>query len=124
MDVGDGTVAPRTDRAGKPRYDDKGCPNGLLSQAPYYPKGEPLPPPGAHAEFRPPVDMGAFERQADSVSDALIDVVYVSAANVDGPWDGNSWATAYNDLQAGLKDAYTRAKEVWVANDAMFDHLG
>ncbi len=115
VDAGDGTVAPPQDRDGFPRYDDKGSPNGLLSRAPYYPKGEPLPPPGAHAEFRAPVDLGAYERQSDSAGEALIDVVYVNAANVEGPWDGNSWATAYTDLQVGLNDAYTRAKEVWVA---------
>jgi hypothetical protein len=115
VDAGDGTVAPPKDRDGNPRYDDKGRPNGLLSRAPYYPKGDPLPPPGAHAEFRDPVDVGAYERQSDSMDELLADVVYVNAANVDGPWDGDSWATAYNDLQVGLNDAYTRAREVWVA---------
>lgn len=123
VDAGDGTVAPPTDRAGYPRYDDKGCPNGLLSRAPYYPKNEPLPPPGAHAEFRSPVDMGVYERQVDSVSETLTDIVYVNAANAKGPWDGNSWATAYNDLQAGLNDAYTRAKEVWVAKGTYLPSL-
>jgi hypothetical protein len=45
----------------------------------------------------------------------LAEIVYVNAANVEGPWDGNSWATAHSDLQAGLNDAYQRAGEVWVA---------
>jgi hypothetical protein len=115
VDSANGTVAPPTDRAGNPRYDDKGCPNGLLSRAPYYPKEAPLPPPGAHVEFRPPVDMGAFERQGDSVRGEQGGIVYVNAANQSGARDGSSWTTAYTDLQEALADAYLGAGEVWVA---------
>ena len=114
IDAGNGSVAPARDRDGNPRYDDQGSPNGPLATAPCF-KGGPLPEPSTEAAFNPPVDMGAFERQTDSTGDAPTQVVYVNAANVDGPWDGNSWASAYRDLQEGLADAYTRAKEVWVA---------
>ena len=115
VDSGDGTVAPPADRDGNPRYDDRGCPVGLLARAPYYAPGKPLPPPGAHFEFRAPVDMGAFERQADSTSDQRTDIIFVNAENLGGECDGNSWATAYPDLQEALADAYLRAGEVWVA---------
>ncbi|MFC2046413.1 hypothetical protein ACFLTC_02700 [Chloroflexota bacterium] len=115
VDAGNGTVAPPTDRDGNSRYDDKGRPIGLLASAPYYPKGAPLPPPGAHVEFRAPVDMGAYERQADSTGELLTEVVYANAANDEGPWDGDSWATAYRSLQEALTDAYRRSREVWVA---------
>jgi predicted outer membrane repeat protein len=80
------------------------------------------------ARFQAPVDIGAFERQTDSVglgsdnrygapseSAAPDRVVYVNAANAAGPWDGMSWAGAYADLQAALTDAYRGAGEVWVA---------
>jgi len=32
-------------------------------------------------------------------------VMYVDVDNVTGPWDGKSWATAYQTVQEGLNDA-------------------
>ena len=42
-------------------------------------------------------------------------VVFVDIDNTKGPWDGNSWATAYQKVQDGLDDAQKAGKEVWVA---------
>ena len=42
-------------------------------------------------------------------------VVYVDIDNAKGPWDGNSWTTAYKNVQEGLDDAQKSDKEVWVA---------
>jgi len=42
-------------------------------------------------------------------------VVYVDVNNVSGPWDGKSWATAYQTIQEGLDDAERTGGEVWVA---------
>ncbi len=61
------------------------------------------------------VDMGAYERQEASVDPDAPRVVFVSAANREGPWDGRSWATAFADLQEALAVAYLGAEEVWVA---------
>ncbi len=115
IDAANGAVAPVTDRDGNPRYDDKGWPTGPLARVPLMEKDTPPPVPSTAAEFPPPADMGAYERQTDSIRGEPVQVVYVNATNVDGPWDGNSWATAYCNLQVALTDAYTRAKEVWVA---------
>ena len=41
--------------------------------------------------------------------------VYVDADNTKGPWDGNSWATAFRSVQDGLKDAEKNKEEIWVA---------
>lgn len=41
--------------------------------------------------------------------------VYVDESNKKGPWDGNSWATAYRSIQDGLTDAENNKEEVWVA---------
>jgi len=41
--------------------------------------------------------------------------VYVDAGNAAGPWDGDSWATAYTDLNAALDDAKAGQEPVWVA---------
>ena len=41
--------------------------------------------------------------------------VYVDERNIKGPWDGNSWATAYRSVQDGLADAEKNKEEVWVA---------
>ena len=41
--------------------------------------------------------------------------VYVDGSNIKGPWDGNSWATAYGSVQDGLTDAEKNKEEVWVA---------
>ncbi len=49
------------------------------------------------------------------VQAASSDVVYVDIDNVAGPWDGTSWASAYQTIQEGLDDAYLTGKEVWVA---------
>jgi len=42
-------------------------------------------------------------------------VVYVDVDNVAGPWDGKSWATAYQNVQEGLDEAERTGGEVWVA---------
>lgn len=42
-------------------------------------------------------------------------VVYVDVDNLKGPWDGNSWDTAYQNVQEGLDHAYAAGAEVWVA---------
>lgn len=42
-------------------------------------------------------------------------VVYVDIDNIKGPWDGDSWATAYKSVQEGLNDAEKSGDEVWVA---------
>ena len=123
-DAGNGSVASGKDRDGKPRYDDRGIPDGLsaASVTVSSPPGGPPPggpPPGAApqpaaASAGPPVDIGAYERQSDTVMPAL-DVVYVDVDNVEGPWDGKSWATAYRNLQKAMDHAYAVDAEVWVA---------
>ena len=40
--------------------------------------------------------------------------VYVDGSNTKGPWDGNSWATAYRSVQDGLADADKSKEDVWV----------
>ena len=49
-------------------------------------------------------------------------VVYVDVDNGKGPWDGNSWTTAYRTVQEGLGEAQEslggaakKGEEVWVA---------
>jgi len=49
IDAGHGSVAPETDIEANPRYDDRGTPNGPAAGV-------------------PPVDIGAYERQKDSLS--------------------------------------------------------
>ena len=41
--------------------------------------------------------------------------VYVDVGNTKGPWDGNSWSTAYRSVQDGLADADKSKEDVWVA---------
>ena len=41
--------------------------------------------------------------------------VFVDSGNAAGPWDGDSWATAYADLNEALADAKAGEEEVWVA---------
>ncbi len=42
--------------------------------------------------------------------------VYVDADNVAGPWDGTSWSSAYQTVQAGIDDAEEQlGGNVWVA---------
>ncbi|MBN2681333.1 MAG: hypothetical protein JXR58_02385 [Bacteroidales bacterium] len=48
-------------------------------------------------------------------------IVYVNANNTSGPWDGNSWATAYNNLQDGINA--TSYGEVWVAAGTYFSSI-
>lgn len=115
IDAGNGSVAPEADRDGKLRYDDRGIPDGLGASA--LPVSGPpggAPPPGnTPASAGPAVDMGAYERQTNTVMPAL-DVVYVDADNIAGPWDGKSWATAYQNLQKALDHACAVDAEVWV----------
>jgi len=42
-------------------------------------------------------------------------VIYVNAGNTAGPWDGKSWATAYQDLQQALEAAEKVRGKLWVA---------
>jgi hypothetical protein len=115
VDSGHGGFAPPTDCDGNLRYHDRGCPSGPMARVPYFPRGAHLPEPSLEARFQPPVDMGAFERQTDSVSRWPRAVIFVNAANTAGPWDGKSWKTAYAELQVALAEAYQGADEVWVA---------
>lgn len=121
IDAGNGAVATEKDRAGNPRYDDKGMPNGALAAlALRSARGEGGPPAqrgqrrAAPAPSGPPVDIGAFERQDDTKVTAQ-SVVYVDTDNAAGPGDGKSWATAFRSLQRGLDYAYSAGAEVWVA---------
>jgi len=114
-DSGHGGAAPPADRDGNRRFDDAGCPTGPFARVPYFPPGAHLPEPSMDAGFQAPVDMGAYERQEASVDSDVPRVVFVSAANRVGPWDGRSWATAFADLQEALAVAYLGAEEVWVA---------
>ena len=125
IDYGNGSIALETDKDGNPRYEDKGRANG--SEA---------------ALNGLPVDMGAYEQQADTEISApatspnpappptptpvstpapapgsvpASDVVYVAANNDAGPWDGKAWATAYRTLQEGTDYACAAGAEVWVA---------
>jgi len=47
-------------------------------------------------------------------ANSTADVWYVDVDNVAGPWDGTSWTTAFNTIQAGV-DAASTDDEVWVA---------
>jgi autotransporter family porin len=114
VDSGHGGFAPPSDLEGNPRYQDRGRPTGPMARVPYLPSGAHLPVPSLTAVFQPPVDMGALERQHDSLGEEPRRIVYVNAAST-APPDGSSWATAYPDLQQGLADAYRGAAEVWVA---------
>ena len=115
MDSGHGGAAPPTDRDGNTRFDDPGCPTGPFARVPYFPPGAHLPEPSMDAGFQAPVDMGACERQEPTVDPDVPRVVFVRAANREGPWDGRSWATAFADLQEALAVAYLGAEDVWVA---------
>jgi hypothetical protein len=46
--------------------------------------------------------------------------VYVDESNIKGPWDGNSWETAYKSVQEGLDNAVNAGEEVWVAEGKYF----
>ncbi|MBW1911968.1 MAG: hypothetical protein JRI43_02120 [Deltaproteobacteria bacterium] len=121
IDSGNGGVAPEKDMAGKARYDDKGVPDGHEA-APKPRRGPPASkgggpgfgPPGASPPPASPVDMGAYERLADTKVPSQA-VVYVDADNANGPWDGRTWKSAFNDLQKALDHAYSAGSEVWVA---------
>ena len=115
VDSGHGGAAPPADRDGRLRFDDAGCPTGAYARVPHFPPGAHLPEPSMEAAFQAPVDMGAYERQERSTDPGVPRVVFVRAANTEGPWDGRSWATAFCDLQEALAVAYLGAEEVWVA---------
>jgi len=52
----------------------------------------------------------------------FFDGVYVDVSNEVGPWDGQSWATAYPTIQEGVNEAYARGGgDVWVATGAYVD---
>jgi hypothetical protein len=108
IDSANGEVASETDIDDKPRYDDKKSPTGPLARnviTGQFGAGEPV--------IVPPVDMGAFERQEDSVVPSM-DVVYVRADNAETQ-DGSSWETAYSSLQQAMNHAFSAGAEVWVA---------
>ncbi len=115
VDSGHGGAAPQADRDGNPRFHDAGRPTGPYARVPHVPAGAHLPEPSMEAAFQAPVDMGAYERQERSADPGVPRIVFVRAANTEGPWDGRSWATAFCDLQEALTVAYLGAEEVWVA---------
>jgi predicted outer membrane repeat protein len=51
---------------------------------------------------------------------AQANVVYVNQANKEGSHDGQSWATAYTDLQEAIDQAQKQKKEVWVAKGVYY----
>ncbi|MCK4723846.1 MAG: hypothetical protein KAT75_11095, partial [Dehalococcoidia bacterium] len=51
---------------------------------------------------------------AEAVNPASAGVL-VDIDNVAGPWDGKSWATAYQNVQEGLDEAERTGGEVWMA---------
>jgi predicted outer membrane repeat protein len=94
---------------GDPRYDDKKVPTGTMAGhviTGQFGKGVPV--------VIPPVDMGAFERQEDSIVEPM-DVVYVKAGNEATGCDGSSWGKAYSSLQKAMDHAFSAGAEVWVA---------
>jgi predicted outer membrane repeat protein len=108
IDSANGEVASATDIDGNPRYDDAKSPTGPLASniiTGQFGAGVPV--------IIPPVDMGAFERQEDSIV-ASMDIVYVKADNA-GTQDGSSWETAYSSLQLAMNHAYSAGADVWVA---------
>ncbi|MBN2681332.1 MAG: T9SS type A sorting domain-containing protein [Bacteroidales bacterium] len=47
--------------------------------------------------------------------------VYVNISNTSGTYDGNSWATAYNNIQDGIDHAFSAGgAEVWVAQGTYY----
>ena len=70
--------------------------------------------PGPGLDFRPvPETKSAVPAQAPPGGPPAI--LYVSAGNARGPWDGTSWPRAYGSLQEALAAASGRRAEVWVA---------
>jgi hypothetical protein len=142
IDSGFGDIARDydVDLDGNPRfYDDKKQPNQLSAMAFSRPAPPPESPPdqqggsskGAKAGSKggpqgetqggPPqenvktaVDMGAYERQTDSKAKP-VDIIYVSAEQNKGSFDGSSWTNAFRSLQDAMDMAYATGAEVWVA---------
>jgi autotransporter family porin len=107
IDAGDGEVAPETDIEGNPRYKDKKVPTGLMAQkviTGQFGKGEPV--------IIPPADMGAYERQEDSVVEPM-DVIYVRS-DVASNGEGSSWDSTYKNLQQAMDHAFSAGADVWV----------
>ena len=97
---------PRRQRALRRR----GLPDGAVRPRAVLPAGC-APARAVHGcGFQAPVDMGAYERQEPSVDPDAPRVVFVSAANREGPWDGRSWATAFTDLQEALARGLPRRR--------------
>ena len=55
---------------------------------------------------------GVYYAKSDAFAVQSTQVVYVAAANTNGPWTGAAWATAYRDLQDALAGALGA---VWIA---------
>jgi len=109
IDAGRGDIAPERDIDGNPRHDDKKMPTGTMAGhviTKRFGMGKPV--------FVPPVDMGAYERQEDSVVEQC-DVIYLVADNKEGEWDGSSWDNACRSVQKAMDHAFSAGAEVWVA---------
>ncbi|MBW1765820.1 MAG: hypothetical protein JRJ65_02075 [Deltaproteobacteria bacterium] len=109
IDAGNGEVAFGMDINGDPRYDDKKVPTGTVAVyviTGQFGKGKPV--------VIPPVDMGAYERQEDSIVEPM-EVIYVKAGSEPGDSDGSSWDKAYSSLQRAMDHGFSAGAEVWVA---------
>jgi hypothetical protein len=112
VDAGRGTHAPSTDLSGRPRYDDAGMPN-LGIHFPAY------------------VDMGAFERQDDTVApDLAVDLVSApvpGAANTGGNFGFQYQVTniGTDAFSQSWQDRVYLSDDPYLGNDqllATFDH--
>jgi hypothetical protein len=92
VDSGCGIRAPDKDILDRPRYDDKGMPN----------RGTGLPS---------YVDMGAFERQEDTLSSDLA-IVYISDPTPEVVSSGESFTFGWTVVNIGLLDAVGSWKDV------------
>ena len=109
IDAGDGLAGPVNDRNDKPRFDDKGIPNGSVSSI-----VAAMGDLGRTARLgTAPIDIGAFERQSSGSTEKM-SVVYVDAAST-GDQDGQAWGSAFKTLQPAIELAYRAKAEVWVA---------
>ncbi|MBW1914155.1 MAG: right-handed parallel beta-helix repeat-containing protein [Deltaproteobacteria bacterium] len=119
IDMANGFEATKTDIEGNNRYNDKaiadGTMAGKIATGPSPSGGKGRRGRGRTAlTTEPAVDMGAYERQADSSLNKQ-PVVYVDVDNRNGPWDGKAWKTAFQNIQEALNYAFRAGSEVWVA---------
>ncbi len=108
IDSARGDVAPPRDIEGNPRYDDANMPDGLMAVNVMTGQFNPKDP-----VVVPAVDMGAYERQQDSVAPSH-DIIFVTpAGSAEGT--GASWDSAYCSLQTAMDHAYAAKADVWVS---------